>query len=133
MKAAAYQRLRDLAIEPPTPERLDRIIAAAGRSLEERFCAATLERLPAETRVRMDALLSLAAENAHTADAERSAFQQLKMDPGRVGTANVSAEIAKLRQLRQLGLPAQLFRAVAPKLVQQYRQRATVENITTVR
>jgi uncharacterized protein DUF4158 len=32
VKAAAYQRLRDLAIEPPTPERLDRIIAGVSPS-----------------------------------------------------------------------------------------------------
>jgi hypothetical protein len=55
VKAAAYQRLRDLSIEPPTPGRLDRIIASAAHTFEERFCAATLEQLPAATLTQMDA------------------------------------------------------------------------------
>lgn len=133
VKAAAYQRLRDLAIEPPTPERLDRIIASAARTFEEHFCAATLKQLPAATLTQMDALLSLAAEDDEAADPERSAFQQLKMDPGRVGIDTVFAEIAKLEQLRQLGLPPGLFGNMAPKLLQQYRQRAAVENIYELR
>jgi hypothetical protein len=29
VNAAAYQRLHDLGIEPPTPDRLDRILASA--------------------------------------------------------------------------------------------------------
>jgi hypothetical protein len=75
----------------------------------------------------------LAAEDDEAADPERSAFQQLKMDPGRVGIDTVFAEIAKLEQLRQLGLPPELFRNVTPKLLQQYRQRAAVENIYELR
>jgi hypothetical protein len=55
------------------------------------------------------------------------------MDPGRVGIDTVFAEIAKLEQLRQLGLPPELFGNVAPKLLQQYRQRAAVENIYELR
>jgi Domain of unknown function (DUF4158) len=47
VKAAAYQRLRALAIEPPTSERLDRIIASAAHTFEGRFCTATLEQPPA--------------------------------------------------------------------------------------
>lgn len=81
VKAATYQRLRDLAIEPPTPERLDRIIASAAHTFEERFCAATLKQLPAATLTQMDVLLSLAAEDDEAADPERSAFQQLYVHP----------------------------------------------------
>src|ERR1700730_9126424 len=62
VKAAVYQRLRALAIEPPTAERRDRIIASAAHTFEERFCTATFEQLPAATLIYMDALLSLAAE-----------------------------------------------------------------------
>jgi hypothetical protein len=80
VKAAVYQRLRALAIEPPTSERLDRIIASAAHTFEERFCAATLEQLRAATLTQMDSLLSLAAEDG---DPARSPFQQLKLDPGR--------------------------------------------------
>jgi hypothetical protein len=133
VKAAVYQRLRALAIEPPSSERLDRIIASAAHTFEERFCTATFEQLPAATLIQMDALLSLAAEGGAAEDSERSPFQQLKLDPGRVGIDNVFAEIAKLKQLRQVGLQPELFDTVAPRLLQQYRQRAAVENIYAIR
>jgi Domain of unknown function (DUF4158) len=83
VKAELYQRLRALAIEPPTSERLDRIIASAAHTFEERFCTATLQQLSAATLTQMDALLSLAAEGGAAEDPERSPFQQLKIDPGR--------------------------------------------------
>jgi TnpA family transposase len=55
------------------------------------------------------------------------------MDPGQVGLDNVLAEIGKLQQLRQLDLPPDLFRHVAPRLLQRYRQRAAVENAYEIR
>jgi hypothetical protein len=115
VKAAVYQRLRALAIEPPTSQRLDRIIASAAHTFEGRFCTATLEQLPAAILTQMDALLSLAAEGDEAEDPERSPFQQLKLDPGRVGIANVFAAIAKLKQLRQVGVPPEFFGTVAPQ------------------
>jgi len=50
-----------------------------------------------------------------------------------VGIDNVFAEIAKLKQLRQVGVPPELFGTVAPRLLQQHRQRAAVENIYEIR
>src|SRR6266478_5959452 len=41
--------------------------------------------------------------------------------------------ISKLQQLRQLNLPQDLFRHVAPRLLQRYRQRAAVENAYEIR
>src|SRR5262249_37548806 len=46
VKAVVYQRLRALAIEPPTSVRLDRIIASAAHTFEERFCTAALQNCP---------------------------------------------------------------------------------------
>jgi hypothetical protein len=133
VKAAAYQRLRELAIEPPTPERLDRILASASTAFEERFCTETVGRLPPAALGRLEVLLNLAAEEGETAEPERSPLQQLKMDPGQVGLDNALAEIGKLQQLRQLDMPPDLFRHVAPRLLQRYRQRAAVENAYEIR
>jgi hypothetical protein len=46
VNAAAYQRLRDLGIEPPTPDRLERVLASAFSTFEERFCTETVGRSP---------------------------------------------------------------------------------------
>jgi len=42
VNAAAYQRLRDLGIEPSTPDRLERVLASASSAFEERFCTETV-------------------------------------------------------------------------------------------
>jgi len=113
VNAAAYQRLRDLGVEPPTPDRLARIFASASSAFEERFCTEKAGRLPPATLGRLEALLSAVTEGGETAEPEHSPLQQLKMDPGRVGLDNALEEISKLQQLRQLNLPQDLFRHVA--------------------
>ena len=45
-------RCRELAIEPPTPERMDRIARSALRAHEERFHTNVYQRLPPATRGR---------------------------------------------------------------------------------
>ena len=49
------------------------------------------------------------------------------MDPGRVGLATVLQEMAKLRRIRELKLPADLFPGIAHKVLTVYRNRASVE------
>jgi hypothetical protein len=51
----------------------------------------------------------------------------VKDDAGAVSVETVLDEIAKLQQLRALGLPEGLFRHAPPKLVTHYRQRAASE------
>jgi hypothetical protein len=133
LNAAAYQRLHDLGIEPPTPDRLDRILASASSAFEERFCTETAGRLPLATLGRLETLLSAATEGGETVEPEHSPLQQLKTDPGRVGLDNALEVISKLQKLRQLNLPKDLFRHVAPRLLQRYRQRAAVENAYEIR
>jgi Domain of unknown function (DUF4158) len=58
VNAAAYQRLRDLGIEPPTPDRLERIFASASSAFEEGFCTETVGQLPSATLGQLEALLS---------------------------------------------------------------------------
>ena len=50
-------RCRELAIEPPTADRMDRIARTALRAHEDRFHASVCERLSPATRRRLDALL----------------------------------------------------------------------------
>ena len=50
-------RCRELAIEPPTADRMDRIARTALRAHEDRFHASVCERLSPATRERLDALL----------------------------------------------------------------------------
>ena len=78
-------------------------------------------------------MLNAATEAGETAESEYSPFQQLKMDPGRLSLDNALEAISKLQQLRELKLPQDLFRHVASRLLQRYRQRAAVENAYEIR
>lgn len=57
LAAMLEERCRTIAIEPPTPDRIERIVRAAIRAHEERFAAAVHARLPHGARERLDALL----------------------------------------------------------------------------
>src|SRR4051794_29265890 len=57
LTAEAEARCRALRIEPPTPDRIDRVVRAAVRAYDERRHAAVHARLSPETRAGLDALL----------------------------------------------------------------------------
>ena len=51
------ERCRALRVEPPTPDRVRRIVRGAVRAYENRLHAAIHARLPPEAHERLDALL----------------------------------------------------------------------------
>jgi len=136
LTTAALIRVRQLKIEPPTLERLERITRSAIRTFEERFFANTLLQIPPATREQIDRLLNTAASSQELTDTsgndtvlppEVSSFSELKTDPGRIGVDSFQKEVAKLQQIRQLELPNGLFKLFSTKVLQIYKQRVTVE------
>jgi len=133
LKIAAYGHLRSQRLEPPTPERLHRLLRRAVEQYQERLVMETTAQLSPGTRAALDALVKTqAAEDA--ADAVqmplfpiRSELAVVKDGAGAVSVQTVLEEIAKLKQLRALGLPEGLFRDVPAKLITHYRQRAGSE------
>lgn len=130
---ALEQRCRDLAIEPPAPERIVRIVRAALHVYDERFCDAIHRRLPAATRTRLDALLRPAAveQPGVAPDAPDgpgpAVLMHLQADPGGPSVNSLQTELAKLVLVRQLGLPADLFGLTRSHEVERYSQRVVVE------
>ncbi len=57
LEVAAKERLRYLKIEPPTSERIERIVRSAIRSFEDSFCDKTTEQLSLSVRTKLDELL----------------------------------------------------------------------------
>ncbi len=133
LAGALEQRCRDLAIEPPAPERIVRIVRAALHAYDERFCDDMHRRLPAATRARLDALLRPAAGEqpgaAHDApDGPGPAvLMHLQADPGGPSVNSLQTALAKLVLVRQLGLPADLFGPTRSHEVERYSQRVVVE------
>lgn len=129
LKLLAYQRCRDMRLEPPTPERIDRLVRSAAHQAEERLCTTLLQRLPAAVRQQIDVLLG-SGEGAPATEPSGPpplTLSELKADPGRPGLASVLTEIARLRRLRQVGLPGDFFRGVPPRWMARYCRRAAAE------
>jgi len=102
VRAALYARCRELRLEPPTPDRVDRLVRSVMHTAEERLCATILTRLPPSVVVELDRLLdteSLDAPDA-AAPADDLTLHALKTDPGRISLESVLATIAKLQRLR---------------------------------
>lgn len=156
--ASVYTRCKDERIEPPTPERVRRLVHTAIHRFDERLCASTMQRLSAETRRHLDALLTVGvaeaeeqeeslsteprvqAENGKEEASEepalsrpQSALHALKQDTGPVGLERVLQEIEKFERIHQLGLPADLFTQVSARTLESYHQRIAVEELQEVR
>jgi hypothetical protein len=132
VRAACYQHFRTLQIEPPTPDRVTRIIRSAYRTFETTLYETTFQRLDEQARAALDALLSDQPEETTEEEGEVT-LHELRMDPGRVGVETMLTEIQKLRRIRRLGLPVDLFNHLSPKVVRVYRGRAGVETPSLLR
>jgi hypothetical protein len=138
--AAAYARLRALSIEPPTPDRLERIVRSAIHAYEDQLYATVRARLSPDTLEAIDVLLagdddpdSSANSGGDHRSSTQVTFLDLKADPGRISLDSMLREIAKLQRLRQVALPPDLFAGVSPKLLRRYRDRIASEPLREVR
>jgi len=130
LRVAVYQRCRSRHIEPPTPGRVERLVHSALHTHEERLAQKILRRITPETFAGIDALIgppSEATPGVEDLEADEATLRELRSGPGGVSLDSLLAELAKLRRIRALGLPADLFDDVGPKAVETYRQRAAAE------
>lgn len=129
-------RCRELSIEPPTPERMDRIARSALRAHEERFHRSIHERLPPLTRQRLDALLrpEAAGQEDRVVDPQEdgtgkapAVLLKLRGSPGRPSLAGMQDELAKLELIREINLPIDLFDGASPRDLERCCQRVSIE------
>ncbi|MFB9751925.1 hypothetical protein ACFFNY_10195 [Paenibacillus hodogayensis] len=128
-----------MKVEPPTPDRIERLIRSAIHTHEEQFFQTTFQKLPPSTPTKLDALIESIAmlddtsEDLPREDSSQVTFHELKADPGRPGLESFMKEVHKLRTLRQLDLPEDLFRDTPYKVLKKYRQRVSTEDIRELR
>ena len=133
LAARLEARCREILIEPPSADRVDRIVRAAIHGHDERLYASVRDRLTSATRDRLEALLRPAISPEGSSDGDGLLetapvlLLPLRGDPGRPSLAGVQAELAKLELVRQIGLPADLFDHVLPHELDRYRSRVAVE------
>jgi Domain of unknown function (DUF4158) len=156
--ASVYAHCKKSSIEPPTPDRVRRLVHTAIHRFDERLCTSLVGRLSAETRRSLDALLMVTtpeteeqqetsptmpdvcakeekegAPEAPVPPRPQSALHFLKQDAGPVGLESVMRETEKLECIDHLGLPADLFAHVSAKTLDGYRNRIAVEELHEVR
>jgi hypothetical protein len=119
LRALIEARCRTLSIEPPSPNRINRIVRAAVHAHDERFCAGIRDRLAPETGARLEALLHPGPDGPAAADRPPDAapvvLLWLRGSPGRPSLASIQDELAKLELIRGIALPADLFDGVRPR------------------
>jgi len=133
LKATTYARFRDLHLEPPTPERVERMLRSALTAYFDRWCASIFAQLTPETVTQLDALLTTttpadpSAQPTELAASTRTLIQILKTDPGPLRVETAQDEVGKLGYLRALNLPPNLFTGLPPRVLQTLRQRVAAE------
>jgi TnpA family transposase len=154
LREEAYAWFRREHLEAPTPDRLTRLIRSAAHIFEQQLYEATLARLPEATQAALEALLSTGVESLQEESPEvppgtpeesatppqssgeeeiTNPLHYLRMDPGRVGLATMLEEMAKLRLIRELKLPTDLFPNLSRKVLTVYRNRASIEEPSRLR
>ena len=128
---AVLARCRAEKIEPPG--RMDRIIGAANRIADDRFCALIVSRLPAEVAQSLWSLIGDVSDDRDDGQDEPSFFTELKADPGKLGLETLLSEVTKLKRVRAMGLPADLFTDVAEKRISRWRARCAAVFPSTLR
>ena len=133
LAAELQARCRALRIEPPTPERIERIVRGAVRAYEERLTATIHGKLSPEVRGRLDALLHPVSgrpdddADEPSASGARALLNFVRGDPGRASLDSVMRELDRLQAIRAIGLPADLFADALPHEIELYRQRVAVQ------
>ena len=128
-REAVLARCRAEKIEPPG--RMSRIIGSANRIADERFCAVTTSRRPAGVAESLWGLIVGDGEDED--DDEPGFFTELKADPGKLGLETLLSEITKLKGVRAIGLPPDLFTDVAERRIARWRGRCAVVFPSTLR
>jgi hypothetical protein len=123
---AEFRRLR---IEPPTGGRILRMVRSALRTAEQNWASRIAGRLNPSVAGRLLNLIAVNEDDDHDGvnDESASLLALIKASPGNVSLESTMAEIGKLQAVRALDLPAALFADVAPKVLDEWRARATVE------
>ena len=125
LKDAVIGQCRKLCIEPPAAEQIRRLVGSAVQRHETRFCETISGKLDPATADRLDTLLE--AEPSKEDEGGWTVWQTLKEEPGRAGLESLKEAASRLRLLRKVGLPAELFQGTPPKLIERYAKRAAVE------
>ena len=138
LRDEVYRKFRELNIEPPTVDRIDRITKSAIFTYENQFFQDTYKMLSKASISKMDCLLNDLTtydetEVDYSSEGDFLSFSELRADPGRISLESVFREITKLRTIQQLDIPDNLFTNIPQKIIKRYKLRAVSEKLPELR
>lgn len=133
-----YQRLRREQLEPPTKDRIERIVIAAINQHKSAFFEQTYDRLPKPVRAKLHQLITAETETEGGVDQveseeqpwQRYPIHDLKIGAGASKVRNIKRVAARLTLLQNIALPADLFADVPLPFLQQFKRQVAVEAIS---
>jgi hypothetical protein len=131
VKDALLAECRSRSIEPPTPDRVDRIVRSGLHQAEKALAERIAGRMPEPVRARLLGMVEV--PDADVDDADPSVLALIKGATGNVSLSSMLSEISRLQAARAIGLPAGLFADVAPKVLAGWRARAAVKSPSHLR
>ena len=125
-------RCRELAIELPSADRIERIVRASINAHDEKFYSRIYARLSPIACAELDNLLRLNREAFDQTTEEKTintsaVILQLRNNPGRPNLASILDELAKLELIKKIDLPRDLFEQVSTHQLERYRRQVEVE------
>lgn len=133
MKEKVLVTFRQRKIEPPSDDAIDALIKSSIHQHEQKCYKNKLQRLSEVSKKRMDASVEAWAdmddfmEDTQPEDREKMTISQLNMGPGRASKKTLKWEIKKLKDLKKLELPNDLFSHIPSKMLRKYRLRSISE------
>ncbi len=120
-------------VEPPTARRVDRIVRSALSRGEDVLFDRVASRLAEPQRQRLLALIEPDGDEDGEIEDGAAVLAAIRSDPSNVSLNTMLTEIAKLEAVREVGVNADVFADVAPKIVAGWRGRAAVESPSHLR
>ncbi|MCA1697930.1 MAG: Tn3 family transposase, partial [Actinobacteria bacterium] len=122
-------------IEPPTPERVARIVDSGIHQADAMLVATVVAHLKRRHITGIEALLKASVDldveettGIGEPESNEDALSAVKASPGNVSLATMIEEMRKLQIVRQVDLPDDLFAGIAANVVAAWRARAAVES-----
>lgn len=123
-------RCREERIEPPSAGRIERIVRSALHRAEHAMTVRIAQRLSSETAEALDQLIVVPDTSD---DAGEFPLAVIMSESANVSLESMLTEIEKLRLVRSIRLPTDLFAGMSPKVVAGWRSRAAVESPSHLR
>ncbi|HUH71272.1 MAG TPA: DUF4158 domain-containing protein [Mycobacterium sp.] len=120
-------------LEPPTAGRIDRIVRSGLSRGEDVLFARVASRLAEPQRQRLLALIESDDDQDGELEDGAAVLALIRSDPGNVSLNTMLTEVAKLEAVRAVGVGADVFADVAPRIVSGWRGRAAVESPSHLR